>query len=579
MATQRLRIAWIVLLCSFLLFSATSPVAAQSLRFEVESATADVYIAADGTAAIEYSYIFVNSRSGSPIDAVDIGLPTREYSLGRVTATVNGEPITQIEVSPYVDPGVALMLGSRAIPPGERGTVQMRVEGIGSLLYKTNKVENAEEPYASFQFSPNSFGSEFVSGQTNWTITLHLPPGLTDQEPRWFTPEKWPGSDQPTSGIDGQGNVFYQWQAADARADRQYIFGAAFPARLVPAEALVTEPIINVSEDFGSMLCPMVFGLGFVGFLAMVIFGSMKADKNRRMQYLPPKIAMEGLGVKRGLTAVEAAVLLEQPLDKVLTMILFGAAKKGALKVISKEPLKIEKLAGPTADLRQYEVAFIEAMLAPTKGEVRTRLQKMMVELVKTVTEKMRGFSRRETVDYYQEITRRAWGQVTKDGTPEVRMQAFDEAAEWTMLDRNYEDKSREVLTPQTIFLPRWWGNFDPGTRPAAGSAPSTLAAPTLGGNIQPTQVGSAPGSSNLPTLPGGDIAASMAGGIQNFASNVVGDLTSFTSGVTNATNPLPKPSASSSRGGSRGGGGSSCACACACACAGCACACAGGGR
>jgi len=65
--------------------------------------------------------------------------------------------------------------------------------------------------------------------------------------------------------------------------------------------------------------------------------------------------------------------------------------------------------------------------------------------------------------------------------------------------------------------------------------------------------------------------------GASGMAAGVVGNLTSFTSGITNRTNPIPQSSGRSGSGGFRGGGGSSCACAC--ACAGCACACAGGGR
>jgi len=30
----------------------------------------------------------------------------------------------------------------------------------------------------------------------------------------------------------------------------------------------------------------------------------------------PPKISIEGHGIKRGLTAVEAAILMEEPLDR-----------------------------------------------------------------------------------------------------------------------------------------------------------------------------------------------------------------------------------------------------------------------
>jgi hypothetical protein len=41
-----------------------------------------------------------------------------------------------------------------------------------------------------------------------------------------------------------------------------------------------------------------------------------------------PKVSIEGHGIKRSLTAVEAAILLEQPMDKILTMILFGTIKK-----------------------------------------------------------------------------------------------------------------------------------------------------------------------------------------------------------------------------------------------------------
>lgn len=72
---------------------------------------------------------------------------------------------------------------------------------------------------------------------------------------------------------------------------------------------------------------------------------------------------------------------------------------------------------------------------------------------------------------------------------------------------------------------------------------------------------------------PGATLAASMVNSVQNFSSNVIGDLNAFTGNITEKTNPVPKTTTRSSG----GGGGRSCACAC--ACAGCACACAGGGR
>ncbi|MGC1378607.1 MAG: hypothetical protein WA821_20415, partial [Anaerolineales bacterium] len=192
----------------------------------------------------------------------------------------------------------------------------------------------------------------------------------------------------------------------------------------------------------------------------------------------------------------------------------------------------------------------------PDTAARKTSLQGMVVALVNSVSEKMKGFSRKETLDYYQSIMERAWQQIAAAGTPEVQSQLFDESMEWTMLDKNYDDRTRRVFTGP-VFVPMWWGNYDPGYRPAS---PAPMAA-------------GMPGAGGRATLPGANIAASMVSGAQNFAGHVVGDVGAFTSGVTNRTNPIP---VSTSSGYSGGGGGH---CACACACAGCACACAGGGR
>jgi len=136
------------------------------------------------------------------------------------------------------------------------------------------------------------------------------------------------------------------------------------------------------------------------------------------------------------------------------------------------------------------------------------------------------------------------------------------------MLDRRFDDRSREVLSRGPVIVPMWWGRYDPGYGRATGSG-----APV---SHTPTQVGQAPASSSMPTLPGADFAASIVGGVQSFSAGVIGDLTSFTGNITNKTNPVPQTTSSTWKGGGGGGGRS---CACACACAGCACACAGGGR
>lgn len=552
----------ITLLC--LLGAIVSPVQSQSYSFQVEKAEIYYFINADGTASVAYYLDFYNETWGAPIEYIDLGMPEgQNFDLGSAIAKVGDSSITDISV--WSGNGITLYLGGNSILPGKRAKVFIQVSTIRKVLYDTDNVQKSEK-YVSFNFVPSYFGSEYVNGNTDMTVTLVLPPGLKENEPIWFNPQGWPGENAPFSNFDEQRRIFYQWHYPNATSYSSYVFGAAFPARLVPDSAIVRKPFIEINPDdipiFLMCAC-------FAGFFAWGIYEAFVGSKKRMLQYLPPKIAIEGNGIKRGLTAVEAAVLMEQPLDKVLTMILFSVIKKGAAQVTSRDPLKIAITTPLPEGLRVYESAFAEAFRKDLLSSQRIELQAMMVALVKSVSENMRGFSRRETMAYYESIMKKAWEQVEGAATPEVKMQRFDESIDWTMLDRDFNDRTRRVFTGPVI-LPRWWGGFDPAYHP------TTIA--SSGGGSTPSQ----PIRVDLPQLPGADFAASIINGVTGFSGKAVGDVFGFTSAITKATNPIPVTSYSSGSGGSRsigGGGGHSCACACACACAGCACACAGGGR
>jgi hypothetical protein len=552
------------LTCLLLALTTTSAYA-QTYYFQVDNLDVAVYANTDGTSTIDYQIVFTNTVQASPIDYVDIGVPNDSYSLSNVSAEIDGASISDIQNSEYVKPGITIGLGPRSIAPGKSGSVHVRIENVGKVFYPST-AEGVKD-YASLEFSPTWFGSEYVTGSTKTTVTLFLPPGINPDEPRYHAVRGgWTGSDQPESGYDKDGRVFYKWTSDSANAHTQYTFGASFPANLIPADSIVKEPLIKFNADDLGGLCGCLVVLGFVGSFIWGIYESIWGAKKRKLQYLPPKISVEGHGIKRGLTAVEAAVLMEQPIDKVMTMILFGLVKKNAAAVISKDPMTIKAVDSLPEGLQEYEKSFLAAFKIEQKSSRTKELQTMIVNLVKSVGEKMKGFSRKETVAYYKDIMDRAWAQVETAETPTVKMEKFDQYMDWTMLDDKFGDRTSEVFRTQPVFLPNWWGRYDP-----------TYSSHSYGGGLHsetsaPSSSGSGGGNFSLPTLPGADFAASMVGGIQNFSSNVVGDLTSFTSGVTDKTNPVPV-TRSSSYGG--GGGG----CACACACAGCACACAGGGR
>ena len=199
---------------------------------------------------------------------------------------------------------------------------------------------------------------------------------------------------------------------------------------------------------------------GFVFYQATI--GANK----RKMAYLPPKMKIEGNGIKRGLTAVEAAILMEQPMDKIFTMILFGVLKKEAATVVKEDPLEVIASKPLPEGLHAYETEFLEA-IALSGVQRRTAMQNLMVTLVKSVSAKMKGFSHKETVAYYKDIMQRAWKMVEESDTPEVKSERYNQAMEWTMLDDRYQELTRRTFTTGPVFVPVWW----PVTRPPIAAA------------------------------------------------------------------------------------------------------------
>jgi hypothetical protein len=587
---KRLLTIALVLILALLL---VSPALAQSYLFSLDREVVNVYWNADGSMSLDYQFTFTNNSGGHVIDFVDVGMPNSYFDIsapaptavpmatplsgssetptGPLAGTTNGAyaEVGENRVSLSSDYqgegsyGFAVDMGAYAIQPGQTGTVHVYVGGINNML----SPDSSDQTYASGVFAPTWFGSKYVTGSTDLSVSFHLPPGVKPEEARWHaSPSGFPS--EPQTVLDDEGRVTYTW-AANVSATREYDFGTSFPATYVPASAIRTT---SSSSSSGGIIAAITGLISFVGsslpclcfaaiFLGIPIFSVINTNR-RKLNYLPPKISIEGHGIKRGLTAVEAAILMEQPLDKVMTMILFGVIKKGGAEVTKRDPLELSFAEKAPEDLHQYETDFLKAFGDKTPAGRRKLLQDMTIALVRSVSDKMKGFSRKESVNYYKSIMEKAWAEVAAANTPEVKSQKFDENLEWTMLDKDYDDRTRRTLTGP-VFMPSWWGHYDPtySGRPTISTASSGKTLTSAGGGPK--------------SLPGADFAASVVGGVQGFSNKVLGNVSSFTEKVTGTTNPPPKPTASTRSGG--GGGGHSCACAC--ACAGCACACAGGGR
>ncbi len=169
------------LIISFLLIALmlafTSSVSAQSsYSFSLDKEVVQVSWNADGSLALDYQLTFTNDASGHPIDFVDMGMPNGNFDMSTVRADVNGQGV-DVSTSDYQGSGsgFAVDMGSETIPAGGRGTVHVSVGQITGVLYKDSSQPNTD---ASADFSPTYFGSQYVHGNTDMTVTFHLPPGV-----------------------------------------------------------------------------------------------------------------------------------------------------------------------------------------------------------------------------------------------------------------------------------------------------------------------------------------------------------------------------------------------------------------
>jgi hypothetical protein len=332
------------------------PVFAQSYFFSLDREIVNVYWNSDGTMALDYLLTFTTQPGGHTIEFVDVAMPNGSFDFNSIQADINGSPLSiSQDFQGTGSDGFAIEMGPYAIPPGETGTVHVSVERVSRVLYQDD--DDAE--YASAVFAPLYFEDNVITGNTELTVIYHLPPDVQADEPRWHSaPSGFPS--EPQTGFDSEGRITYTWRNPNANGSTQYLFGASFPKQYVPADSIVTvqSPTISVSGDavFG-LLCLGFFGFMFLGIPILTFM----ANNRRKLQYMAPRIAIEGHGIKRGLTAVEAAILLGEPLDKVMTMILFGVIKKNAAHVVTRDPLQVEVASSLPEGLHEYELNFLNA--------------------------------------------------------------------------------------------------------------------------------------------------------------------------------------------------------------------------
>jgi len=518
----------ILVMMSQLLLLLPAPAQGLTYRFSVPREYVDVHIKKDGSIDIDYTIDFVNYAD---LDGVDIGLPSKYYDLGsaRASISVGGasyEP-SNIRASPYVEIGVAVEFGSNV-----RSLIENQPGGAPLTLYL--HVNNPHMVYLNelqdgtvgIRFRPTWFDPAYQQGATGQLRSrIFFPPGFTNlSQAVWLQDRPW---DNITFD-NGSGLVVATWTETNVAPSSlqagSHDVGAGLPTKYVD-----TYFKRDIWEALGEFLTTFAPCCVIAVIVTVIIVFAWTRSRKRARDYFEPEMSVPGAGPRRDLTAVEASIALERPMEMVATMILFGLIRKGAVELIHDGyPMALRPTGRPAE--HPYEAGFLRA-IGPDGTVDKHALRDVLIELVKAVQEKLKGFDYHSTKNYYERICQRAWDEVRAAGTPEDFASGLEQKNEWMMLDSGYPSRMGTIF----VGMPGRYHTQPISTKSAGGMSPQQMA-------------------------------QRYVGQMKTSSSNLVTEMKNLGSEVTKATHPVPVATRSGGGGGFGGGG---CACACACACAG----------
>jgi hypothetical protein len=517
-------------------------VSAQNRVYTFDHQWAQIFINQDGTIDLTYN-VTLTLVSGDAINYVQLGQPKGDFTIGEAVDQY-GHQLQKKDSSSGSNYQVQVTLYQ---PLTAGNTIWFTVTtNVAGMIY--NDTQN-----------PGNYGMQFVPQWMSVPIDdvrvqIVLPPNVAINEVKTLPDKFW----NSTSTVEDRVAVF--WQIPVLQPNEQYLLGVSFPANSLP-NYKPTQPSGGIGlETIALIVLPIIA-------LIVIIAVIQVARKNT---YSSPKVSMETLGIRRGLTAVEASYLLDLKPTQIVTEILYSLLQKRAVWAESTNPsLKLRimpayesKTGTDENPLRYYEIDFLHAVKDDGALD-EEKLAHTVMFLRDTVEQKLRGHSRRDTVDYYRKIVTKAWSQVEQAGTVDLASKAYDEQLLWLLLDPNYRSRTETTFhdrpfQPSPFWFWYWYGysHYNPH--------------PTYTPNVDAPAQAAKP-----PQIPGAQFADNIATAVEKTSSNIVTDIEKFANAI------LPMQPQKASHTPARHDAGCVCACAacaCACACVSCACACAGGG-
>ena len=335
----------VALIAVCIVAASTFSLASAAGSYTVNQEWAQIFIQQDGTIDLTYN-VSITVTSGT-IHAFDLGQPNQDFTIGQAYDQYGN----QLNAYKY-NPDVASVDFKQPLTAGQSIWWTITTN-VGGMIF--NDTTN-----------PGNYGMQFIpQWDTNYAVNnvriqIVLPEGVQVGDVK-TTQNYYNG----TSTVDGKLAVY--WENPGIGANEQFRVGVSFPSKYMPN--YVPQATTSPGEggvDFLPIIIAVVFALIAVSVLIYIIYRASKRS------YQKPQVSMETLGVKRGLTAVEASYILDMKPPQLVTEILYSLLQKRAVWAEENKPalkLKIlppyENKTGSTENpLRYYEIDFLNSIKA-----------------------------------------------------------------------------------------------------------------------------------------------------------------------------------------------------------------------
>ena len=263
--------------------------------YHLEHEWVKIWINQDGTIDLLYD-ILLKLDSGDSISRVYVGQPQRDFTIGEALDE-HGSQLATSDASSGSDYKVQVTMKG-ALEAGESAQFSLITNVAGMLYNDTMNPGNL-----GMQFTPSWYNAEV----NDLRIQFVLPPNLNSSEVKTTQEAYW----NNTATEDGRLTVY--WETQNLSPNEQYPVGISFPDDYLP-DYRPEQP--SADNEFE------IIAFAVVGVIVASLAVGIAIYFVQKKPYKAPKLSMETLGIRRGLTAVEASYLLEMKPTQIVTEIL-----------------------------------------------------------------------------------------------------------------------------------------------------------------------------------------------------------------------------------------------------------------